>query len=338
LTGIALVQLSLAARPATHQPPPTGTRNEERPLDRIQSMEVFVKVAQAGSLSAAAQTLGFSKSTVSKHLSALEEHLGVLLVNRTTRRLSLTELGAAYRDHAQRILAEIEETELAIQEHTVEPKGRLKVSAPMSFGILHLAPLLPGFMTAHPRIEVELSLDDRRIDLIDDGFDLAIRIGRLEDSTLLARRLASVHFVCAAADRYLDRHRPIAHPDDLAAHNCLRYTLGRQPHDWHFSRGEEASVVKVSGTLAANNGDALREAAVGGLGIIYQPVFIIDADLRARRLKPLLEDWRTPTIDIHAVFPEQRRLQPKLRRFVDYLADAFKRPDIWPCAAASAPS
>ena len=306
-------------------------------MDRIQSMEVFVKVAQAGSLSAAAQTLGFSKSTVSKHLSALEEHLGVLLVNRTTRRLSLTELGAAYRDHAQRILAEIEETELAIQEHTVEPKGRLKVSAPMSFGILHLAPLLPGFMTAHPRIEVELSLDDRRIDLIDDGFDLAIRIGRLEDSTLLARRLASVHFVCAAADRYLDRHRPIGHPDDLASHNCLRYTLGRQPHEWRFSRGDEVAAIKVTGMLAANNGDALREAAVGGLGIIYQPVFIIDADLRAQRLKPLLEDWKTPTIDIHAVFPEQRRLQPKLRRFVDYLADAFKRPDIWPCAAASAP-
>ena len=305
-------------------------------MDRIQSMEVFVKVAQAGSLSAAAQTLGFSKSIVSKHLSALEEHLGVLLVNRTTRRLSLTELGAAYRDHAQRILAEIEETELAIQEHTVEPKGRLKVSAPMSFGILHLAPLLPGFMAANPRIEVELSLDDRRIDLIDDGFDLAIRIGRLEDSTLLARRLASVHFVCAAADRYLDRHRPIAHPDDLAQHNCLRYTLGRQPGEWRFSRGNEAAAIKVTGTLSANNGDALREAAVGGLGVIYQPVFIIDADLRAERLRPLLEDWRTPTIDIHAVFPEQRRLQPKLRRFVDYLAEAFKRPDIWPCAAASA--
>jgi DNA-binding transcriptional LysR family regulator len=301
-------------------------------LDRILSMEVFVKVAQAGSLSAAAQALGFSKSTVSKHLSALEEHLGVLLVNRTTRRLSLTELGLAYRDHAERILAEIEATELGIQEHTVEPKGRLKVSAPMSFGIQHLAPLLPGFMTAHPRVEVDLVLDDRRIDLIEEGYDVAIRIGKLEDSTLIAKRLASVHFVCAAADRYLDRHRPIAHPEDLSGHNCLRYTLGRQVGEWPFVRGDERVAVKVGGTLLANNGDALREAAVGGLGVVYQPIFIIDADLRAGRLSALLQDWRTPTIDIHAVFPEQRRLQPKLRRFVDYLADAFRRPDIWPCA------
>ena len=305
-------------------------------MDRIQSMEVFVKVAQAGSLSAAAQALGFSKSTVSKHLSALEEHLGVLLINRTTRRLSLTELGAAYREHAQRILAEIEETELAIQEHTVEPKGKLRVNAPMSFGILHLAPLLPGFMTANPRIEVELALDDRRIDLIEEGFDVAIRIGRLEDSTLIAKRLASLHFVCAAAERYLARHQPIAHPDDLVRHNCLRYTLNRQPGEWRFARGPESVAVKVTGTLAANNGEALREAAVGGLGVIYQPVFIIDADLGAGRLVPLLQDWQTPTIDIHAVFPEQRRLQPKLRRFVDYLADALRRPDIWPCAGAGA--
>jgi DNA-binding transcriptional LysR family regulator len=300
-------------------------------------MEVFVKVAQSGSLSAAAQSLGFSKSTVSKHLSALEEHLGVLLVNRTTRRLSLTELGIAYRDQAQRILAEIEETELAIQEHTVEPKGKLRVNAPMSFGIRHLAPLLPGFMSAHPRVEVDLALDDRRIDLIEEGFDLAVRIGRLEDSTLIAKRLASVHFVCAAGPGYLDRHRPIAHPDDLTRHNCLRYTLNRQPSDWRFARGNETATVKVSGTLAANNGDALCAAAASGLGVIYQPVFIIDAALRAERLKPLLEDWQTPTIDIHAVFPEQRRLQPKLRRFVDYLADALRRPDIWPCAAAAAP-
>jgi DNA-binding transcriptional LysR family regulator len=299
-------------------------------LDRIMSMEVFVKTAQAGSLSAAALAMGLSKSTVSKHLSALEEHLGVLLVNRTTRRLSLTELGLAYRDHAQRILAEIEETELAIQEHTVEPKGKLKVSAPMSFGVSHLAPLLPGFMQAHPRIEVELLMDDRRVDLVEEGVDLAIRIGQLDDSQLVARRLASVHFICAAAERYLATRRPVAVPGDLAGHNCLRYSLNRQPSEWRFECDGESVSVKVKGTLTANNGEALKEAAVRGLGIVYQPAFIVGADVEAGRLRPLLADWETPSIDIHAVFPEQRQLQPKLRRFVDYLAQALRRPGLWP--------
>jgi DNA-binding transcriptional LysR family regulator len=302
-------------------------------LDRIMSMEVFVKVAQAGSLSAAAQALGLSKSTVSKHISALEDHLGVLLLNRTTRRLSLTDLGAAYRDHAQRILSEIADTELAIQEHTVEPKGKLRVNAPMSFGILHIAPLLPGFMAAHPRIEIELVLDDRRVDLIEEGFDVAIRIGRLDDSTLIARRLASVHFVCAAAERYLARHRSIERPEDLAGHNCLRYSLNRQPNEWRFERDGHEQTVRVTGTLVANNGEALREAAVAGLGVVYQPIFIIDSDLAAGRLQPLLQDWTTPQIDIHAVFPEQRRLQPKLRHFVDHLVAMFRRPGLWPIAA-----
>ncbi len=296
------------------------------------SMTVFVKVAQAGSLSAAALALGLSKSTVSKHVSALEEHLGVLLLNRTTRRLSLTDLGIAYRDHAQRILGDIEETEIAIQGHTVEPKGKLRVNAPMSFGILHIAPQLPGFMAAHPRIEIELVLDDRRVDLIEDGFDVAIRIGRLEDSTLIAKRLASVGFVCAAAKRYLDRRRPIERPEDLSEHNCLRYSLNRQPNEWRFERDGKAIAVKVAGTLVANNGEALREAAVSGLGVVYQPAFIIGADLKSGRLQPLLQPWSTPTIDIHAVFPEQRQLQPKLRRFVDHLASAFRRSDLWPSA------
>ena len=302
----------------------------DRPLDRITSMAVFVRTAQAGSLSAAAQAMGLSKSTVSKHLSALEEHLGVLLMNRTTRRLSLTELGVAYRDHAQRILAEIEETELAIQEHTVEPKGRLRINAPMSFGIGHIAPLLPGFMTAHPRVEVELVLDDRRVDLIEEGYDLAIRIGRLDDSTLIARRLAAVHFICAAADSYLARRRPITRPEDLAGHNCLRYSLNRQPSEWRFDRAGEGLAVKVAGTLTANNGEALREAAVSGLGVVFQPAFIVGADIASGRLVPLLTDWGTPVIDIHAVFPEQRRLQPKLRRFVDYMATELRRPGLWP--------
>lgn len=299
-------------------------------MDHIQGMQVFLKVAQAGSLSAAAGQLDLSKSSVSKHISALERRLGVLLLNRSTRRLSLTELGIAYRDHCARILADIEETEQAIQAHTTRARGRLKINAPMSFGMLHLAPLLPGFMAAHPEVEIDLVLNDRRVDLIDEGFDLAIRIGRLDDSNLIAKKLATVGFVCAASDAYLARHRPPEVPEDLGGHNCLRYTYNRLPGEWRFSRDGEVLNVRVTGNFQANNGEALREAALAGLGIVYQPVFIVDAELRAGRLRPLLEAWSTPTIDIHAVFPEQRQLQPKLRHFVDHLAQALRRPDLWP--------
>jgi DNA-binding transcriptional LysR family regulator len=299
-------------------------------VDHIQGMQVFLKVAQAGSLSAAAAQLDLSKSSVSKHVSALERRLGVLLLNRSTRRLSLTELGMAYRDHCARILADIEETEQAIQAHTTRARGRLKVNAPMSFGILHLAPLLPGFMAANPEVEIDLVLNDRRVDLIDEGFDLAIRIGRLDDSNLIARKLAAVGFVCAASDAYLARHRPPEVPEDLTQHNCLRYTYNRLPGEWRFSRDGEVLNVRISGNFQANNGEALREAALAGLGIIYQPVFIVAGELRAGRLRPLLEAWSTPTIDIHAVFPEQRQMQPKLRHFVDHLAEALRRPELWP--------
>lgn len=299
-------------------------------MDHIQGMQVFLKVAQAGSLSAAAGQLDLSKSSVSKHISALERRLGVLLLNRSTRRLSLTELGIAYRDHCARILADIEETEQAIQAHTTRARGRLKVNAPMSFGILHIAPLLPGFMAAHPEVEIDLVLNDRRVDLIDEGFDLAIRIGRLDDSNLIAKKLASAGHVCCASDAYLARHRPPDVPEDLTRHNCLRYTYNRVPGEWQFSRDGEARSVRVTGNIQANNGDALREAALAGLGIVYQPVFIVAAELRAGRLRPLLEEWSTPMIDIHAVFPEQRQLQPKLRHFVDHLALALRRPELWP--------
>lgn len=299
-------------------------------MDHIQGMQVFLKVAQAGSLSAAANQLDLSKSSVSKHISALERRLGVLLLNRSTRRLSLTELGTAYRDHCARILADIEETEQAIQAHTTRAKGRLKVNAPMSFGILHIAPLLPGFMAAHPEVEIDLVLNDRRVDLIDEGFDLAIRIGRLDDSNLIAKKLASAGHVCCASDAYLARHRPPDVPEDLTRHNCLRYTYNRLPGEWQFSRDGETRSVRVTGNIQANNGDALREAALAGLGIVYQPVFIVAAELRAGRLRPLLEGWSTPMIDIHAVFPEQRRLQPKLRHFVDHLAGNLRRPELWP--------
>ncbi len=212
-------------------------------------MAVFVRVAEQGSFSLAARQLGLSKSAASKHVTALEERLGVRLLNRTTRRLALTEVGAVYRDHCARVVAEAEEADLAASRHSLTPRGRLKVNAPMTFGFLHLGPLLPQFLTAYPAIQVELSLNDRIVDLLEEGFDLAVRIGRLADSSLIARRLATTGFICAAAPAYLARAGAPAQPADLARHNCLRYSYRRaagglelQPRRRRRSRSGSAAI------------------------------------------------------------------------------------------------
>lgn len=288
-------------------------------MDRLQSMAVFARVAEQGSFSAAARQLGLSKSAVSKHVAALEERLGVRLLNRTTRRLALTEVGAVYRDYCAKLVQDAEEADLAATWHSDEPRGRLRVSAPMSFGILHLGPILPEFLARHPALQVELILDDRVVDLLEEGVDVAVRIGRLADSSLIARRFATARSVCVASAAYLARAGTPQRPDDLARHNCLRYSYLRQPDDWTFSRDGEPVTVRVGGNLQANNGDVLRAAARSGLGIVCLPDFIIGDDLEGGTLVRLLADWAAPDIPIHAVFPSQRHLSAKLRSFVDFL-------------------
>lgn len=299
-------------------------------MDRLQSMAVFVRVAELGSFSAAARQLGLSKSAASKHVAALEERLGVKLVHRTTRRLALTEVGAAYRDWCARIVQEVEEAELTASRHSVEPRGRLKVNAPMSFGFLHLGPLLPEFLARHPGITVELILNDRFVDLLEEGFDVALRIGRLADSSLIARRLAAARSVCAASETYLAGAGVPTRPEDLARHNCLCYSWRQAPDDWTFLRAGEETTVRVAGNLWANNGDALRAAACAGLGVVYLPDFILMDDIDGGRLQALLPEWATPEIPIHAVFPPQRHPSAKLRAFVDFLVERLGRRDARP--------
>lgn len=298
-------------------------------MDRLQSMEIFLKVVHLGSLSAAAEELSLSKSTVSKHLSELEERLGARLLNRTTRRLSLTEPGEIYRERCARIIQEIEDTELSVSHYTGQPRGRLKVNAPMTFGILHVAPLVPAFHESYPEVEIDLTLNDRRVELVDEGYDLAIRIGKLDDSTLIAKKLATARFVCAASQAYLERRRPIAVPADLSGHDCLRYSYSRNPSEWQFLRDGRTEKVQVSGSFTANNGDALREAAIGGLGVTWQPAFILAEPLADGRLIPLLCDWQGPDIAIHAVFVPSRHISPKLRVFIDFLARHYRRAGLW---------
>jgi molybdate transport repressor ModE-like protein len=295
-------------------------------------LQVFVRIAETGSFSAAARDLGLSKSAASKKLAALEDRLGARLVNRTTRRLSLTEAGLDFLERAQRILAELEEAERAAGRLTDEPRGMLKVNAPMSFGIQHVAPALADFMVRYPDLSVTLDLDDRRVSLVDEGYDVAVRIADLPDSSLVARKLAPARrVVCASPAYWADRGVP-AHPRELAGHNCLIYTYLPAQNDWRFRGPGGAVTVRVAGNLKANNGDVLREAALAGLGVCLVPTFLVGGDLRAGRLQTVLDDFADDSLAIYAVYPHRRHLSAKVRAFVDFLAGRFGPRPYWDAA------
>ncbi|MBI3703273.1 MAG: LysR family transcriptional regulator [Rhizobiales bacterium] len=300
-------------------------------LDRLTGLEVFAKVAAAGSFSAAGRALGLSQTMVTKHIAALEARLGVKLFHRSTRRLSITEAGRSYLEASERILADIEAAEAAVAADRFEPRGLLRLNAPVSFGTRQIAPLLSEFAQRHPSVTVELGLNDRLVDLADEGWDLAIRIGSLSDSSLIARRIAACRTAVCAAPSYLAARghpRTVAH---LPKHNCLGYTLSRITgvDRWAFgARGEIA--VAVSGNLRANNGDALRAAAIAGQGLAYLPTFMVADDLRAGTLVAL--DLDQPTVEfggIYAVFLPDRHPAAKVRAFIDFIAHRFAPEPPW---------
>lgn len=293
-------------------------------------MEAFVRVADSRSFSEAARRLGLSKSVISRQVSALEAQLGARLFHRTTRSLSLTEIGQAYYERCARILAEIEEANLSVSSLQAEPRGKLRVNAPMSFGVLHLAPLLPGFLVRYPQIDIDMVMNDRFVSLVDEGFDVAVRIGKLEDSSLIARYLAPARRVVCASPAYLERHGTPLTPDDLAGHCCLTYSNPTTHDEWSFQTGDgQRSTVEVHGRLRVNNGDTLREAALAGVGIATLPSFIVGRDLQAGSLVPLLSDHLTQDLAIHAVYPHNRHLSPKVRAFVDFLVEQIGTRPYW---------
>jgi DNA-binding transcriptional LysR family regulator len=292
-------------------------------MDILPGMAVFAEVVEAKSFTGAARRLGMSKAAVSKQISRLEERLGARLLNRTTRKLSLTEVGAAFYERCARIVAEAEEAELAVTRLHETPRGTLRVDVPVDFGIQYLTPLLPAFMLANPELKVDISFNDRFVDLVDEGFDLAVRIGQLPDSSLIARKLAESGAVICAAPEYWDRHGRPSHPSELARHNCFAYSYLATGNEWRLKGAEGEISVRVSGTLRANNGNALRQAAVAGLGVVATPVFMACDDLRAGRLEPVLRDYEAPRRGIYAVYPHNRHLSAKVRVFVDYLAGAL---------------
>ncbi len=292
-------------------------------LDRVTGMQVFVRVAALGSLSAAARALGMSQTMATKHMAALEDRLGTKLLHRTTRRLSLTEAGRNYLEAAERILSEIDEADSRAAISVAEVRGQLRLNAPVSFGIREIAPLLPDLCASHPGLTIDLGLNDRYVDLVEEGWDLVVRIGSLTSSSLVARRLAPCPTVVCASRAYLDRH---GRPKTIAAlkeHNCLGYTLSRDAGvgRWQFGRDGKVSVT-VTGNLKANNGDALVAAAVAGHGIIYQPAFLVARELADGNLVPLKLDHPTRELaGIYAAYPSDRRPPAKVRATIDYLAE-----------------
>ncbi|MCB2099550.1 MAG: LysR family transcriptional regulator [Rhodobacterales bacterium] len=298
-------------------------------MDTLNGMAVFAKVVETGSFSGAARDLGQSKSAVSKQVARLEDRLKARLLNRTTRRLSLTEVGQAFYDRAQRILAEVTEAEEAVSTLQARPRGTLRVNVPMSFGIQHVGPHMAAFMARYPDLNVDLTLNDRRVDLVDEGYDLAVRIGVMADSSLIARRLAPLRGVVCAAPAYWERHPPPSRPQDLADHDCLIYTYNPSGTEMTFHGPDGPVAVRLNGRLRANNGDVLRSVAVAGGGVCVAPSFIVGDDLRAGRLVHALPEYGWRDGGVYAVYPHNRHLSPKVRAFVDFLVEIYGDAPYW---------
>lgn len=298
-------------------------------MDRLAAMTAFAGVVEHGGFTPAADALRLSRAMVSKHVQDLEAHLGARLLNRTTRRISLTEAGQVYYQRVARLLADLDETEAAVGALQATPRGRLRINSGMSFGILHLASAVAEYMAAYPEVSVELTLNDRVIDLVEEGYDLAIRITQLADSSLIARRLASARGAVCASPAYLERHGWPRHPAELAGHNCLGYSYVQPRDEWSFDGPDGLVSVHVRGTLEANNGDVLRAAALLGLGIARLPTFLIGPDLRSGALLPVMPEYRIPETGIYAVYPHSRHLSAKVRSFVDFLLPRFGEQPPW---------
>ncbi|NLO79159.1 MAG: LysR family transcriptional regulator [Xanthomonadaceae bacterium] len=300
-------------------------------MDRFAAMQAFVAVVETGSFVRAGERLGLSATSVSRAVAALEAHLDVRLLYRTTRRVSLTDAGRTYYRYAVDLLADLAEAEAAVSADSRTASGVLRLSVPVTFGVLHLAPLLPRFRQQHPGLTLDLSLDDRITDLVEEGRDLAVRISReLLATTLVARPLTSTQLVVCAAPSYLARFGAPQSPEELGRHQCLLYSYADQAGQWAF-RAPDGSVhhVAVKGVMIANNGDVLRLAALAGEGIVVQPSFIVGDDLLSGRLVPLLQDYALPPLKVYAVYPGRRHLPAKVRLFIEFLKAAWGEPPPW---------
>ncbi len=284
-------------------------------MDTLTSMRVFTAVAGAGSFTGAADRLDMSRAMVSKYVINLEEHLGTRLLNRTTRRLSLTESGSAYYERCLQIISDVQEAEQAASQLTTKPRGTLKITMPVAF---RLGPVITDYLHLYPEVKLDISLSDRYVDLIEEGFDLAIRIGTLPESRLIARKLGVARSIVCASPAYLKQRGSPTQPADLTNHSCLGYTYTNSGNEWHLKNKDIEEVIHIAGTIKANNGDMLRLAALNGAGLIFLPLFIVEEDLQAGRLVQVLSDYTSAEFGIYAVYPSRKHLSAKVRTFVDF--------------------
>jgi|RhiMethySRZTD1v2_1073278.scaffolds.fasta_scaffold105948_2 DNA-binding transcriptional LysR family regulator len=293
-------------------------------MDRFQAITAFARVVEAGSFAGAATRLGVSVSSVSRLVADLEAHLGVRLLNRTTRRISLTEAGRAFHERSIQLLADLEEAEAFASEGAAIPRGTLRLSCAVSFGTEHVAPAIAQFMRKHPTVKVEVELSDRIVDLVDEGFDAAVRIGAVRGQNLVARRVGVTRLVCCASPAYLAAHGEPRTPEDLAKHACLLYQYAPQRDTWPFTdkQGNERRI-RVSGPAYANNGAFLSALARDGIGIAYEPDFIVGEDVRGGRLVPILRGFTGSVGAISVVYASRRHLSAKVRAFSEFLAQHF---------------
>ncbi len=295
-------------------------------MDRWTEMELFVQVAETGSLSRAADALHLSNAAVSRHMAAMEERLGARLVERNTRRLYLTETGKEFLARARQILDDLRDAEAMVNASSVRPTGMLRITASLSFSMQHVAPLLKAYTRQYPEVRVHMEVANRYLDIIDNNIDVAIRTREYEpDSNITIRRLAETRRILAAAPSYLAERAAPRTPADLRKHDLLIYTHANNPNELRFTRGQETENLTVKGLLESTDGQVLRAAALDGMGILFQPTYILYDDIVAGRLIPLLEDWDLPRLTVNLAFPSRKHLSAKVRTFIDFLVSEFDR-------------
>lgn len=293
-------------------------------LRNASGMLIFSQVVEEGSFSAAARRLGISKASVSREISALERRLGAQLLRRTTRQMSLTEVGDVFHERCKRVLEEAEAAELSVSRLQAAPRGAIRMAAPMSFGHLELAPRLPRFLARYPNVQVDMDVTDRVIDLVHEKMDLSVRIRRPREGSYVLRKLCPIRALLCASPEYLEARGAPSEPSDLREHNCLGYHGPSET--WPFSTGES---IETRGSLYADNGDALRQAALAGLGVVYLPTFVVGDDLRAGRLRALLTQHTQVQTSLYAVYPESRHISPKVRAMLDWLVEEIGPEPDW---------
>ena len=298
-------------------------------MDQFKQISTFVDVAAKGSLSAAARAEGIAPAMIGRRLDALEERLGVKLLQRTTRKIALTNEGASFLEDCQRILAELQDAEASVSDRSARATGHLAISAPAGFGRQHVAPLMPSFLAEHQDVSLTLNLNDRVVDLIGEGIDVAIRIAALSDSSLIGVKLADNKRVVVASPTYVKRHGMPASLDDLAKHNCLAMSSEGSQRGWTFRQNGKNVTLKVSGNMVCNDGAVLHDWALSGKGLAWRSMWEVGSEIEAGTLVTVLDEFAAPGNDIYAVFAQRRHLPLRIRALVDFLRRAYVQADYW---------